>query len=521
MKPRIAAILLLVLTAVLLIDTPSVAEQFNWLLAGGDTAAITCDGQRLIVSPVSETAVDLECEPLPTPPDTATATAQPTATATAAPTDTATVAPTETATATAVLPPTATATSTPMASATAQPTETTAPTATPTPGATVEKSWIVVNPNNPVWLFYDDGRPLFIAGPGDPEEFLYRGGRNADGTRSGDQMVIINKLTGTGANSIYMQIIRSHGGDGTSDHNPFINSDPAQGLDQDIINQWHTWFTAMDEAGIVIYLFIYDDSACIWSCGSNNVPVEEAAFLTSIVNEFESYGHLIWVVAEEYREAFTAQRVSNIAAVIRQADDYDHPIAVHQNNGLNFRFPNDPNIDQFAIQYNMDGQMLYDGMVAAWNAANGRYNLNMTESSQHGTGATMRRHSWGVAMGGAYVMVYQMDVINTDVSDLHDLGRLRTFFEDTNFHEMAPHDQLAFGATKYVLANPGHSYIVYSESAGSIGLQGMSAGVYDFTWLDTVTGVIVEQAGVIVGAGNQTWDKPVALGSEVAVWIRP
>ena len=117
-------------------------------------------------------------------------------------------------------------------------------------------------------------------------------------------------------------------------------------------------------------------------------------------------------------------------------------------------------------------------------------------------------------------MVYQMDVANTSISDLEDLGRLRTFFESTNFYEMAPHNELASGATGYVLAQPGISYIAYGTNAGSIGLKGMSAGIYDFTWLDTITGVTVNQKGVSVGSGDQTWNKPGGLGNEVAVYIR-
>lgn len=390
---------------------------------------------------------------------------------------------------------------------------------------------IVVDSNNRSWLFYNrdangDGQldPLFIAGPGDPEEFLYRGSRNSDGTRNGDQMAIINKLIGTGANSIYMQAIRSHGGDGQSDHNPFVNSNPLQGFDEDILNQWEQWFTAMDNAGIIIYFFFYDDSACVWACNSTSdhaVPPAEQVYIETLVNRFEHHGHLIWVIAEEYRESFSTQRVANIAAAIRQADDYNHPIALHHLNGLRFDLPDDPNIDQFAIQYNVGGDALHDGMTTAWQDANGRYNLNMSESSEHGTGATARRNSWLAAMGGAYVMVYQMDIINTAISDLHDLGRLRTFFESTNFYEMAPHSELALGATGYVLAKPGDSYIAYTTNAGSMGLKGMSAGTYNFTWLDTATGMTVNQNGVSVGSGDQIWNKPGGLGSEVAVYIRP
>lgn len=34
---------------------------------------------------------------------------------------------------------------------------------------------IIVDPQNPSWLKYQDGGPFFLCGPGDPKDFLYRG----------------------------------------------------------------------------------------------------------------------------------------------------------------------------------------------------------------------------------------------------------------------------------------------------------------------------------------------------------
>ncbi|MCI0437812.1 MAG: hypothetical protein L0177_01620, partial [Chloroflexi bacterium] len=157
---------------------------------------------------------------------------------------------------------------------------------------------IMVDPDNPMWLVYNrdsdgDGKldPFFMAGPGDPEGFLYRGTRNANGTRSGDQLELINKLKGTGANSIYMQGIRSHGGDGGSNENPFNNpSDPNSGINTAILDQWETWFTEMDNNGIVIYFFFYDDAINVssnlgWPLdGSGNLHPSEKNYVETVVN---------------------------------------------------------------------------------------------------------------------------------------------------------------------------------------------------------------------------------------------
>lgn len=381
---------------------------------------------------------------------------------------------------------------------------------------------LIVDPHHPQWLKYYKGGPFFMCGPGDPEDFPYRGKRNADGARNGDQITLINKLKGTGANSIYLMAVRSHGGDGDTTHNPFIDNDPDKGVNIAVLDQWETWFTEMDKNGIVIFFFFYDDGAKVWNTG-DIVESAEKNFINTLVNRFDHHKNLIWVVAEEYSEAYTKQRVSNIAAEIRIADDYDHPIAVHQTGGLIFDFPDDPNVDQFAIQYGANSPTeLHNAIVTVWNNAAGRYNINLAESSLP-TGTLDRKSKWAVAMGGAYVMIFGMDIEKTPISDLEDCGRLVSFMTSTNFNEMSPHDELKYAGTEYVLALPGKSYIAYASSlpeSGMIGLKNMAAGTYGFKWFDPTKGTTVTQKTVTVAVGDQSWVKPPAVGREVAVYIK-
>jgi len=381
---------------------------------------------------------------------------------------------------------------------------------------------IIVDPENPRWLKYQGGGPFFLAGPGDPEGFLYRGSRNADGTRDGDQFELINKLKGTGANSIYLMAVRSHGGDGDATQNPFIDNDDTQALNQAVLDQWETWFTEMDDNGIVIYFFFYDDDSEIWQGDAVNTP--ERNFLETLVNRFEHHKNLIWVIAEEYAEEYTAARISNIAEVIRNADDHDHVIAVHKNSGLNFdEFADDPNIDQFAIQYNQsDADVLHEGMKTAWQNAEGKYNLNMSEAGNYGSGKTARLKNWAIAMGGAYVMILFMDIESTATSDLIDLGRLSEFMASTNFNDMAPHDELALSDTQYVLASPGDSYIAYtSDYSSGMGLKGMEGGEYTFKWFDPQSGDAMRLEKVLVEAGDRTWTRPAEMtGDEFVFYLK-
>ena len=408
--------------------------------------------------------------------------------------------------------------------------------------AALPQGQIVVDPANPRWLKRQGGDPLFMCGPGDPEGFLHRGRRQPDGTRSGDQTALIEKLKGTGANCIYLQAVRSHGGDGDRTQNPFVDSDPAKGLDPDILDQWDRWFTEMDRNGIVILFFLYDDSVRIWK--GHRVGPEERAFIRGLVGKFKHHKNLIWCVAEESREAFSDRRIRAIAAEIRAADDRRHPIAVHLNIGLDFSaFADDPNIDQFAVQWDESkGLPIHEAAVKVWKSAEGKFNVNMAEMfpSPPGdpkgpgpklgepppalkgfSGGGWRRRSWAAAMAGAYSMHLWMEIAHTPVGDLEDCGRLVRFMESTNFTDMAPHDELRFEGTQYVLARPGKSYIAYASAlSGKVGLKGLKAGRYTLRWFDCANGKSVTQEGIRVKAGDRAWSKPSGIGREVAVYVR-
>lgn len=381
---------------------------------------------------------------------------------------------------------------------------------------------IAAKPQNRRWFYRGNGRAMFMCGPGDPEGFLYRGKMREDGTRDGDQMKLIEKPAPTGANCIYLMAVQSHGGDGDATCNPFVANDPKKGLNAAVLDQWEQWFSAMDGAGIVIYFFVYDDSARIWNTG-DEVGAEEEKFLRGLVDRFEHHDNLVWCVAEEYGERLSPKRVSTIASLIREADDKNHPIAVHKNHGLDFsEFANDDNIDQFAIQYNVaTAGQLHEAMVKSWKQANGRYSLNMSECADHGTGREMRLKNWACAMGGAYVMVLGMDIANTPVSDLVDCGRLVKFFESTDFDRMRPADELAFAAAQYVMADPGASWIAYcSDLQGKMGLKEVPAGKYHLTWFDCATGRQVFEKAAVIEQGNISWDPPDGIGREVAVYVQ-
>lgn len=418
---------------------------------------------------------------------------------------------------------------------------------------------IMADPRRPDKLVYnrdDDGDgqpdPCFICGPGDPEGFLYRGRRNADGTRSGDQMSMIRKLEQYGGNSIYMTAVRTHGGDAAGDHrktpavypdvlqDPWIDGDPRKGLHEALLAQWEQWFTEMDKHGIVMYFFIYDDGIDVtkefgWSLdGQGRLAPGEKAFVQALVNRFKHHKHLIWCVMEEGQEIGGDWRrhISGVAAAIREADEYGHVIASHQLAGNVFFHPQDPVIGQFAVQteeteVNTTAD-LHAWLLTARAHSGGHCSLMMAEdaiqgnrSVPHADRAEIRQRNWTAAMAGAYSLVLGMDIAHTPPAWLSDCRHIQDFFERTAFNRMQPHDELAGGETRYLLAEKGRAYVLYANHARHpLGIRSLPAGTYALTWMDCVDGHTRVMAHTALAAGAHLWTKPRGFGDEVVLYIQ-
>jgi len=100
-------------------------------------------------------------------------------------------------------------------------------------------------------------------------------------------------------------------------------------------------------------------------------------------------------------------------------------------------------------------------------------------------------------------------------------GLIVKFMEQTDFYKMKSRDDLVAGSTKWVLANPGNSYIAYTyDYSGPMGVKVQTSGTYDLLWFDTVDGYTVKQTGVSVSSSDATWTRPASIGNEVALYIK-
>jgi len=380
---------------------------------------------------------------------------------------------------------------------------------------------LIVDAVDPHWLEREGGDSVFLCGPAEPEYFFYRGTRNADGTRDGDQMDLINRASASGVNMIYSVLIGSHSGDGGNQANPFVDSDPALGLDDAILTQWETWLDAMDAAGIVAYLVLIDDDTTLYDGAA--MTAEEEAVIRALVNRFERYPLILWGIRENFQEQITAPHVQAMARTIADADDFDHPIAVSSVQGsLAIGTANaEPAISHINYGRNATGAGLRADIIAYLSDEMRPLNAGLGLNSMLGVGDERRRNFWAIAMAGSYITIKDFDLEMAPDADMAACGRIVDFFARFELAGLAPSPTAPFGGTDYALASADGRYVLYRESSMMApGISGLAAGSYALTYMDTQTGMI-QTSAVMSAGGDVTFAVPVSLGQEVVVYVAP
>ena len=410
---------------------------------------------------------------------------------------------------------------------------------------------VIVAGSNPGYLKYNGGGPVFLSGPDNPEDFLFQGTLKADGTRSGGkQTEMIDRMAKAGVNAFHCQMTRlkvcNFKNEGDDTHTPFVNHDPSQGLDEDVLKQWDGWLSRLEDKDIIVHLEFYNDATDVemmgWKLDSQgNLHPDEKRWIEGIVKRFKHHKNILWGIEESCNKLPKSRtpHFRKIGELISQTDNHNHPIV------QSFVVPNDPEGDFPADGITSD-EYIGDPhiRVVTWlhvvphgddiekqhqeyldyykhDAAN--FVVMKNETYHHPRrGSPSRRYMWSCAMAGIHTLeAYHHAGDPSHEKSLRDDGFINTFMEQTDFYRMKPRDDLASGSTKWVLANPGDSYIAYSyDYSGPLGLKSMTAGTYDLKWFDTVDGDMVTQTDVAVSSGDVTWIRPDSIGKEVALYIK-
>lgn len=404
--------------------------------------------------------------------------------------------------------------------------------------------------NNPGYLAYNGIGPAFLCGPDNPETFLWFGDQfNADGTvADGGQEEMIQRLADNKVNAFHCQMFRmkkcNYKGEGDDRHAPFIGNDPSKGLNQAVLDQWEKWFTLFEEKGIALHLEFYNDATDVEMMGweldpDGNLHPDEYNFIKGIVERFKHHKNILWGL-EESANKLNRKSVAHfrkMAELIAETDNYDHPVVqsfvvqndpegdFHEYSGLPDDYIGDPNIDIVTWLHVVPHGNLYEDQYheyrQLYDVDHKNFIMQKNETFHHPrSGKRSRTYMWSCAMTRTHCLEAYHHAHDPEPGALFEDGLLSSFMEQTDYQHMEPRNDLKYGDTNWVLANPGKSYIIYSyDCEGSMGLKQMKEGVYNLTWMDTASGETVTQYNVAVEWGNRGFKKPGTLEKEVVVYI--
>jgi len=408
---------------------------------------------------------------------------------------------------------------------------------------------IIVTGRNPGYLRYNGGGPAFLCGPDNPEDFLFQGDLNPDGTRSnGPQQTIIDRMAEAKVNAFHIMMFRMRRcnikDEGDDQHNPFVDFDPSKPLNEKILDQWDGWISQLEKHGINLHLEFYNDATDVERMGwkldeQGELHPQERLFFEGIVKRFKDHKNIIWGIEESLNKLPRVRKPHFMAlsALIADVDDRNHPIVhsfvtpdtserdLHKDGVTSRDYRDDLNIHittwLHVLPKGDDYEAQHKEYLKYAQIDNDRFIPMKNETERFPqTQPQSRRYMWSCVMTGAHTLEAGHNALRRPEL-LADDGRIVKFMEQTDFHTMRSHDELANGSTKWVLANPGNSYIAYTyDYSGSMGVKGLRAGAYDLLWFDTVSGQSVPQAGVSISASDAIWTKPDSLGNEIALYVK-
>ncbi|MEM1304942.1 MAG: hypothetical protein AAGG46_08595, partial [Planctomycetota bacterium] len=404
--------------------------------------------------------------------------------------------------------------------------------------------------SGPGYLKYNGGGPAFLSGPDNPEDFFFRGDEQPDGTRvGGGQEAMIERIAKSGANAFHCQMTRmrvcNFKDEGDDTHTPFIDHDPAKGLNPAVLDQWDTWIGMMEERGIMLHFEFYNDATDVemigWKLDAyGNLHPDEKNWIEGIVNRFKHRKNILWGIEESVNK-LPGNRTTHfrkIGELIAATDEFNHPIVqsfvvpddpdgdFYEGGVMSDVYRGDPNIRVVTwlhiVPHKRDYEAQHREYLKYRELDGGRFVVMKNETFNHPRkGRPSRIYMWSCAMTGIHTLEAYHNAEKSDDATLRQGGIISEFMEKTDFYRMAPRDELAAGETKWVLADEGSSYIAYSYACNKkLGVQGVPAGAYDLLWVDTETGDMIKQPGIEHLGGDAAWTKPEGIGLEVAVYAR-
>jgi len=352
----------------------------------------------------------------------------------------------------------------------------------------------------------------------------------------------LNYLSGLGVNGMYFLTMNAYG-DGKKAY-PWTGPDNYTTYDCSKLDQWDVVFSHMDAVGMMLHVVLsetenesYFEIKELGSAGG--FAPSRKIYYRELIARFGHHLAITWNIGEEngvsdsytYGAANTTQQRKDAADYLRALAPFKDNITVHNgdsgNDSIYGPLLGYPSLTGPEIQWGQNSDE--HSKVLYWrnqSHANGhRWVVSLDEpwTSQTVLNEFRIWDVWGSYMAGAGGCEFfqtgdaTFDDFRTKEAFYTTVARARQFIEaNVPFATMDPADTLATGASAYVLAKTGQSYLVYLPAGGVVSLNLTAAtGTYDVRWFDPRNGgaLLTGSVSTVSGGANRSLGNPPNSGS--------
>lgn len=368
-----------------------------------------------------------------------------------------------------------------------------------------------IDPDRPHLFRYKSGGPIFWNG--ESEWFFL-----SDDFTQQERFDAIDFLSQYTVNNLLMTLVNDQ------DHDVFPWQGPRGDLDRSRFNlerlrKWEQVIERLGERGIAADLWFYSDDST--SLIPSAYSFEEDLFFEYLVARFAAYSNVQWNLALEFQEYRDAAWVDSRAQLVRDADPWDHILAVHEIPGTNYSFPGHPNLDRTSLQFWSSPSIMNDKVV--FNRMNteqaGRpipvvFDEFFIEGDAGANGdlTRFRQGCWAIALGGGFYRAaslgwwigppYQQQQHFEIAQHVADL------MVQVPFWDLEPANERT--SSGFASLDAGDAILVYLPDGGSatVDLNGFS-GSLEVVWYNPRTGDRTDGAPV-AGGGPVGFSAPDA-----------
>jgi hypothetical protein len=366
-----------------------------------------------------------------------------------------------------------------------------------------------VDPDHPRSFRYRLGGPVLLVGKfldeAAPPPLQYSHTWLSEALSDADRQALLDRQISMRVNKMNVYIANKGDYSGSAPTTPWLGSAGSNDKSRFDLARWHLyerWLLTLRDEGIAAHLWFFADDS-----GFGALPQADRYRLAGYaMARLSPYVHTLFTLGIEWQKEWTADEVDATMTYVSQHNPWHRLLSVHGLAG-DVTFATAPWLDFMTLQVLFGSDAATVHQQGLKNRGFAAKPLMMEEFHLGAEDGPGRHKAWESVTAGA-----------AGVGTGAYLAPLARFLPRFHVERLAPADGLVVSGTADGLADPGHAYLFYLATGGTVDLDLSAAGgILDAAWIDPRTAAPTF-APAVAGGGVRTLTAPTA-DRDWALWL--